>query len=93
MATTTITMESFQTALAECADAIESGDFATAWKKLAKAETIQNGLSVRAGIGNGTTNEMRTSLDRSKVLLEAAESAVSRGNQRRLVTTRTNFNR
>ena len=93
MATTTITMASFQTALAECADGVESGDFATAWKKLAKAEVIQNGLSVDASIGNGTRNMMRQSLERSKTLLEAAESAASRGNQRRLVTTRTNFNR
>lgn len=92
MATTTITTASFQDALAECADAIAALDFATARNWLARAEMIQNGLSVRAGIGNGMTNEMRVSLEKSKALLDDAEAASSRGNQRRLVTTRTNFN-
>ena len=91
MATATITMTDFHTALAECADAIEGGDFTTAWKKLAKAEVIQNGLATDAGTGALRT-QMRQSLERSRVLLKEAEAAVSRGNSRRLVTTRTNFN-
>lgn len=93
MATTTITMASFQTALAECADAVEASDFATARRKLAKAEMIQNGLSVEASVGNGTRNVMRQSLHQSKALLDDAELAVTGGDQRRLATTRTNFNR
>ncbi len=91
MATTTITMSSFQDALAECADAVESSDFATARKKLTKAEMIQNGLSVEASVGNGMRNQMRVSLERSKVLMDDAEAAVTTGDQRRLATTRTNF--
>ena len=93
MATTTITMASFQDALAECADAIAALDFTTARNWLARAEIIQNGLSVDASVGNGMRNQMRISLEKSKVLIDDAEVASSRGNQSGLVRTRTNFNR
>lgn len=47
MATTTITESSFQTACAECADAIIASDWSTAREKYAVAEAINAGLAVQ----------------------------------------------
>jgi hypothetical protein len=49
MATTTITVASFQTACAECADNIASGSWSTAKQWYARAEAINVGLDVQVG--------------------------------------------
>jgi len=83
MATTTITVASFQTACAECADAIASGDWGTATRWYARAEAINSGLELAvSGAGKSATRRnaldgLRTAIAEAKAVCEA-ESAHSR---------------
>ena len=77
MATTTITVTDFQTALAECADAIDASDYATAWKRYAKAEAIHSGMVVQSGEQDAYMRR-RESLEGLRRALEATEPAVGR---------------
>lgn len=88
--TTTITVASFQTALAETADAVEARDWATASRKLAKAEIINAGLEV-AVEGKGEKVARRDSLEKTRAQLEAAigtENRINGGS--RFIRTRVN---
>lgn len=76
MPTTTITVSSFQTALAECADAIADEDWRTAKLKYAKAEAILCGLE--QSIGDGDANlTRRASLEKLNAAINAAKAEVS----------------
>jgi len=77
VAITEITVEAFQTALAECADAIDSSDFATAWLRYAKAEAIHSGLLVQSGEQDAYMRR-RESLEGLRRALAAAESSAGR---------------
>lgn len=87
---TSITAASFRTVLGECADAIDSGNWATAYKKYAKAEAIHSGLE--ASSSSGATNiRRREALDGLRRALDAAQAAAEAGvdDERRLITTQT----
>lgn len=91
MATTTITEASFQLACAECADAIDSSDWATARTKYAKAEVIHAGLQAQAG-HSGTFIRRRETLKGIREALEFVETSVSAvADTRRLVMTTLRF--
>ena len=87
MATTTITVESFQMAIAECADAIAAADWTTAATQYAVAEAINAGLDVEGSSG-GARSRRRETLEGLSAAIEKAEARVSRGTERsRLVST------
>lgn len=94
MPTTTISVTSFQTAIAECADAVAAGDWATAWSKLAVAELINDGLE-KTVAGSVSSVERRESLLRTAQLLEkaqaAATAATATSSGGRTIRTRTNY--
>jgi len=86
MATTEITLTAFQTACAECADAISSGDYATAYGKYAKAAAILAGFPQEMDGGQSRLTH-RQNLDLLKSALEAAQAAATRGGDKnRLIT-------
>jgi len=88
MADTEITVASFQTAIAECADAIGDADWTTAWTKLAKAEAIFHGLEQQLGKGDEHLRR-RENLKGLRETLEMAEAKVTRGSDtKRLITTK-----
>ena len=95
MATTQITVSAFQTLCAECADAINSGDWATATKKYAMAEAINVGLDVEitdAGAA-GATVRRRESLAGLKTAIETAQKIVNQtSGQGGFINTRTRHN-
>ena len=86
---TTISVSSFQTACAAVADAVDSEDWDTAYKKYAKAEAIHSGLEVHAG-DQGSYVRRRETLDGLKRALDAARAATLQiGEHSRFVRTRT----
>lgn len=74
MPTTTVTTAAFQTALAECADAVLAGNWAMAVTKLAVAETINAGLEVSVE-SNGNKVSRRESLEKVRGAIDAARAA------------------
>lgn len=92
MATTTITEASFQTACAECADAIATSTWATAISWYARAEAINAGMPLSGEAGEHKMAR-RESLRGLRDAIAAAESAAGRlAGEDRLVTVRTGFN-
>lgn len=91
MPTTTITEASFQTACAECADAIIAGAWDTAWQKLGVAEAINTGLLARLTVGSmdKTRRESLTGLAARIVQLEGRGNRGS--DNRRLISTQMGF--
>lgn len=75
MATTTIDIDSFQNALAECADAVASENRAAAYKWYARASIIHAGLEVQAGDG-GSYLRRKENLDDVKRSMDAAFGVV-----------------
>jgi len=92
MATTTISIESLQTACAECADAIDLGDFVLARRKYAKAEAINSGLVLRMGQGSASVQARETLLGLKTAIESAAASVVATSDRKRFITTRVGFN-
>lgn len=89
--TTTITVASFQNAIAECADAIEASDWGTASRKYAKAEAINAGLELDVS-NQGSEIKRRDSLSGLKKAIDAARDITNAEiGESRLVTTRTGF--
>lgn len=86
-------MTSFQTACAAVADAIASGDFATAYSKYGQAEAILAGLAVELE-DNGSRQRLRESLEGMHRAIQAAQDAAGRSTDsgRRLIRARTGFN-
>lgn len=92
MPTTVITIDAFKAALAECADAISSEDWASAIKWYARAEAIHTGLDF--DISDQTMSIRRR--DALRGLREAIEAARSIAEQEsddrdRLGVLRTRF--
>jgi len=88
----TITVASFQTACAECADAINSELWSTAHKKCAVAEAINAGLELEAA-ADDRSFKRRESLAGLRAAIEAAKAQTVRaGESSRFVTTRMGFN-
>lgn len=91
MATTQITLVSFQTICAECADAIESGDWATAYQKYAKAAAVHAALEVQVS-DQATSLRRHETLNGLQKALDAAKAATSAGSgNSRFITTKTKF--
>ena len=89
MATTTITIASFQDACAECADAIAAGTFDTAMSWYARAEAINAGFDVDAS-HQDTRSRRRETLQGLKEAIRAAEAAIARGSEHsRFIKTQT----
>ena len=82
MATTEITETAFQTACAECADAIAASDWATARTKYAVAEAINAGLAVQIGRETMLIRR-RESLEGLRTAISSVESANTRGTERK----------
>lgn len=91
MATTEISLSSFQTALAECADAIEAGDWGTAATKYAKAEAIAAGLEVQVGHDAASIRRRETLEGLQAAIKYAQVSATKSTDKRRLISTRMRF--
>lgn len=91
MATTTITVSSFQTACAEVADAIIAQDWALASRKYAVAEAINAGLELSVSDG-GQSVTRRSSLEKLNAAIGAARAATSSdGRQAGLIVTTVGF--
>ena len=91
MATTEISLSSFQTACAECADAIEAGTWGIAATKYAKAEAIGSGLEVQLGHDSASIRRRET-LSGLQVALKFAQSQSTKiSDNRRLVSTRMGY--
>ena len=85
----TITVASFQTACAECGDAINGEDWGTATKKYAVAEAINAGLELSVS-DSGSQISRRQSLEGLKKAIEAARQMVSQtSGTSRFISTRT----
>ena len=97
MATTQITDAAYQDACAECGDAITAGDFPTAWRRYALAETIHAGLSsTDEKSREGYSLKRREDLSGLRGALEALDSgnATSRApDRKRAIYTKTSFAR
>lgn len=76
MPTTTISVSSFQTACAECADAVADEDWSTAVKWYARAEAINAGLELSVGT-RGTSMSRRETLQGLREAISAAKAAVA----------------
>jgi len=74
MATTQITIAAFQTACAECGDAIVAGNWGTAKQKYAVAEAINAGL-LKSSAEGSSRMERRDSLKALREAIDAAQSA------------------
>jgi len=91
VATTTITVASFESACAECADAIAAESRATAYKWYARAEAIHAALPRTIG-DQGAELERRTALDGLKRALDAAFKVIAQtGSAKRFISTRTGY--
>jgi len=91
MATLTVTVESFQLAIAECADAITASDWPTATLKYAVASALHSGLELELGKGEANLKR-RDSLRGLKEAIEFAKANISSsGDQRRLITTEMGY--
>ena len=91
MATTQITESAFQTACAECADAIIAGDWTTARTKYSVAEAINAGLLARLTVGS-VDKTRRDSLTGLRKAIEYAENqAAGKSDNRRLIRTQLGF--
>lgn len=89
MATTQITIAAFQTACAECADAIAAKTFDTAMSWYARAEAINAGFDLDAS-AQDTRSRRRETLQGLKAAIEAAEAAAARGSAHsRFIKTQT----
>lgn len=89
MATTTITVASFQDACAECADAIGDENTLLATKWYARAEAINSGLDVE-GQNAEFRQRRRESLNGLKDALAVITAVLNMAaNQSRLITTQT----
>jgi len=89
LATTTITVASFQNACAECADAIAAESWASAVSWYARAEAINAGLDLDASDAQARVRR-RESLDGLNKAISAAEVAAAQGSdESRFVTTKT----
>jgi len=92
MATTEISVSSYQTICAEVADAIIAADWSTAWKKYAVAEAVLAALELQMG-KDGEYLRRRESLEGLRKALETAEAKVARGSDRnRFTVVGTAFN-
>jgi len=91
MATTEITETAFQTAVAECADAIIAGGWATAKTKYAVAEAINTGLLQRFTSGS-VDKTRRDSLNGLRKAIDYAEGrSTAVADNRRLISTQMGF--
>lgn len=93
MPTTVITPAAFQTACAECADAIAAESWALAAKWYARAEAIAAGMEVEAGGSDTRYRSRETLAGLQKAIDVAADAARKAANTSRLVTTRTRHSR
>ena len=90
---TTITVTAFQTACAECGDAIIAQNWALAYGKYALAEAINVGLELQIS-DSGATVQRRESLEKLGKAIEIAEkSGIKYASTKRLITTRTSHAR
>lgn len=88
MATQTISVSAFQTLCAEIADAINSGDSATAYKKYGMAEAVNAALDLVAE-HNGSRLQRRESLAGVASAIKLAQSSASGAtDNKRLIRTR-----
>lgn len=91
MATQEISPTAFQTACAECADAINAQDWALAKRKYALAEAIASAFDVE-GRDGAAWSRRRESLAGLNAAIDAAQSATTRASGTgRFVTTQTGF--
>jgi len=89
MATTAITVTAFQTACAECADAIIAADWGTAATKYAVAEAINAGFELQIDDAAASVRR-RDSMKGLAAAIETARKIVAQTDgQDRLITTRT----
>lgn len=90
MATNTVTVTSFKTAIAEAADAIDAGDFTTAELKILKAATLLSGLELEKGSQNSIA-KWRQDLSALREMLDKIRSQNNAKSERRWLRGRTNF--
>ncbi|MBU0907344.1 MAG: hypothetical protein KKE05_04285 [Nanoarchaeota archaeon] len=91
MATTQITVTAFQTACAECADAIIAEDRKTAYLKYAVAEAINAGLELSVSDA-GSSIQRRQALQGLKDALGTAMPIIAQETEgSRFIFGRTNF--
>jgi hypothetical protein len=88
---TAISVANFQAALGEVYDAVESLDWAAAWRWYVKAEAQHSGLEASASAGEASLSR-RNALDGLRVALETAQAARDRKSATsRFLATRVNF--
>jgi len=90
MPDTAITLATFQEALGEVADAIGSGDYATARRFFAKACAIEIGLPVEVG-NDGSRVRMRERLESLEATIASAESSAASSDRMRTIRTRVDY--
>lgn len=93
MATQTITVDAFQTLMAEASDAIAAEDWKTAKSKLAQAEMVHSALEY--DITDGAAGiRRREALNGAWKAVEAVSSYIGRSNEKnRFYKTKTSFRR
>lgn len=91
VATTTITIASFQNACAECADAIATAGWVTAKNWYAQAEAINSGLDVEASEAGSRSRRRETLAGLAKAIDVAEETTNRAGGTSRFVKTRVAY--
>lgn len=76
MATQSISVAAFQELLADCADAIASGNWSTAKSKYAQAEAVNMALDLTVSHADTSTTR-RTSLEKLNAAIDAAKDEAS----------------
>lgn len=91
MPTLTITETSFQTACAECADALAASEFATARTKYAVAEAINAGLLARLTVGSVDKTRRERLVGLKEAIEFVSNQSTGRSDNRRLIRTKMGF--
>ena len=89
--TTQITESAFQTACAECADALAASSWTTARTKYAVAEAINAGLAVQVGRESMLIRRRETLEGLRKAIEVVSASNASASDPKRLTTTRISY--
>ena len=85
------TIANVQTQLGLCADAIEDGDYSTAWTKYGVAEALMAGIEQDTG-NNGAYSRLRSNLDSLARALEKVEARKSRASDKdRFIKTKATY--
>ena len=93
MATTTITIASFQNALAEAADAIAAESWGTAFNWVLRAQTIMSGLEASVAHAGTSATQRQNLKDLRDAVREGQAKAAQQSSESRWIGTTTTHRR